>query len=88
MYMVVENNALELPIAVYDTCKECAESLDLTESGVWSRIHSGTKRKEKIIYVDEREKMNRKEYQAQYRKKHDRREYFRERYLRRKENEQ
>ena len=94
MYMIVTNDKYELPVAVFDSRAEVAEHLHISVAAVSNRLYRGVKRKdtERIVSIpakisrreaDEREK----EYQAEYRRTHDRSEYFRRRYQEKKANE-
>lgn len=91
VYMIVTNDDYELPVAVFDTRQEVADYLHISVAAVSNRMYRGVKKKdtEKIMSVSEEicmaERMREeKRYQAAYRRTHDRSEYFRQRYQRRK----
>lgn len=92
MYMIVTNDAFELALGVFDTQEEVAAYLNTSVSAVAHRVARGSKRSttEKIIKIGKKrtakqKKIARKKYQERYRKQHDRSEYFRQYYQKKKE---
>ena len=92
MYMIVTNDEYELPVAAFENVNDIAHYLNISPSTVRTRIHRKHWKAEKIIRIDEGEKKRtRAEYQNWYHKTHDRSEYFRQYYQKkkaRKNNEQ
>ena len=81
--MVVSNDEYELPIMQFKSAQECGDHFGISANSVRQRVcRNGLINGNKIVSVSV--KVNKHAYQKHYDMTHDRTEYFRELYRRKK----
>ena len=85
LYTIVTNDKYELPIKCDMRVGEVATFLNTTKNNVRNMVCKPRKKSQYKVIVSGRVVVDRRLYEKQYRMTHDRSEYFRERYMRKKE---
>ena len=86
IFMVITNDELELPLMQFSSAKECGEHFGISANAVRQKVCRGRLIEgHKIITIsDPNWEYNKQAYQKRYSMTHDRTEYFKERYRRKK----
>lgn len=84
--MVITNDELELPLMQFSSAQECGEHFGVSANVVRQKVcRKGLIDGNRIITIPDPEWKNEKQaYQKRYSMTHDRTEYFRERYRKKK----
>ena len=84
--MIITNDQFELPLMQFSSAEECGEHFGLSANVVRQRVcRKGLIDGNRIITIADPEwKNDKKAYQKRYSMTHDRTEYFKERYRRKK----
>lgn len=85
LYTIVTNDEYELPVKSDITAKEAADFLDITTNAVHQRVFKPAKRSKYKIVVSGRVKFDESAYRKMYSLTHDRSQYFKEYYRKKKE---
>lgn len=85
IFMVITNDELELPLMQFSSAEECGEHFGVSANVVRQKVcRKGLIDGNRIITIPDPERFDPQAYQKRYSMTHDRTEYFRERWRRKK----